>query len=563
MAETICPDHDLVAPLAGGRSSLVRDRGTGRLAVLRRVALPGPALTRRLRALERAGGVLHGPFVPIDRPGAALVLRPFAPGRPLAEVLAAPPAPGEALALAGAVARAVAALHARGVAHGALHPGNVIVGAAGAVALVDGVDPLRLPPDPGDPGAPSAVACAAPEVLRGGRASARADAFSLAVLVHALLAGRLPLRTDDALETLRRALFEAPAPLAVVRPDLPTALGAALARALDRRPRRRDDARARARGCAGARAHDGRAATSPGSGSSARPLRRARSAVPAGTASPAPAVEREVDGRPPSPPTTPRTSAPPAAPPERRPREARTKSKGNVAARLAVAARRALLVAAPVAGAALLCFPLREPAFARDVSALLAAGDLPRARAALEAAARRHPRDPYVEKLRGDLACARGDGGECLRRYRAALEARAAFRSDPLLRANALRLLAREDHRLALVRVAARLDGIDDALAERTRDGRYWVRWNAVRALEARGEAGRIDYALVYVKDLQRGSSCETKRAAASKLAELRDPRALPALEEARRAGGLLGFLCTGDALDRAIAGTRGATRSR
>jgi hypothetical protein len=103
-----------------------------------------------------------------------------------------------------------------------------------------------------------------------------------------------------------------------------------------------------------------------------------------------------------------------------------------------------------------------------------------------------------LEKLRGDVACARGAAGECLRRYRVALAAREELREDPALRANARRLL-------------------------------------------------------------DRGHSCGTRRAAAQLLGELRDPEALPALEEARRSGGIFAAFCAGDAVDRAIASTRAA----
>jgi hypothetical protein len=223
-------------------------------------------------------------------------------------------------------------------------------------------------------------------------------------------------------------------------------------------------------------------------------------------------------------------------------------------------AAAAVALALVVAGPFLLT---SAPPFASEVSARMDAGDLSGARATLEAAARGLPANPWVEKLRGDLACARGEFGECLRRYRAALAARGTFSSDERLRGNVLALIGRdEDGGAGLVRVAARVDGIDQPLTEGVGSDRFWIRWNAVRALEARGEAGRIDYADVYARDLAGGTDCATKRAAAAKLAELRDPRVLPRLEEARRRErGFLGFLCVGDSISRAIAATRAVER--
>jgi hypothetical protein len=161
--------------------------------------------------------------------------------------------------------------------------------------------------------------------------------------------------------------------------------------------------------------------------------------------------------------------------------------------------RRAALAAAPLVALALLLLPRSDAALAREVGRDLARGDLPAARAALDAAPHGADR-ALVEKLRGDLACARRAPGECLRRYRTAIAARPALRADEDLRRN-------------------------------------------VRAL------------------LSRDESCATQRAAALLAGQLRDPDALPALQAARRSAGLFAFLCTGDAFDRAIAATRAPAR--
>jgi predicted Zn-dependent protease len=159
-------------------------------------------------------------------------------------------------------------------------------------------------------------------------------------------------------------------------------------------------------------------------------------------------------------------------------------------------ARSAALLAIPLLALLLLLLPGGDGALEREIADLLTRGDHAAARQRLDDAARAAPGDPLVEKLRGDVACARGAPGECLRRYRVALAARPAFGGDPALRANA-RLLLAGDH------------------------------------------------------------ACGTRRAAAHLLGELRDPEALPTLEAARRSGGIFAFLCTGDAIERAITATR------
>lgn len=156
---------------------------------------------------------------------------------------------------------------------------------------------------------------------------------------------------------------------------------------------------------------------------------------------------------------------------------------------------RAALAAVPLLALTFALLPRSDAALAGEVERDLARGDLAGARAALDAAPRAADR-ALVEKLRGDVACARGAPEECLRRYRTALAARPALRADGALRRN-------------------------------------------VRAL------------------LSRDQSCWTQRSAALLAGQLRDPEALPALRAARRSAGIFAFLCTGDAFDRAIAATR------
>jgi eukaryotic-like serine/threonine-protein kinase len=134
------------------------------------------------------------------------------------------------------------------------------------------------------------------------------------------------------------------------------------------------------------------------------------------------------------------------------------------------------------------------------VTSRIERGDLAGARAALDEGVRRGLVGPRTEKLRGDLACARRAPAECVRRYRLALAGDPELREDERLRENARTLLIR-----------------------------------------SRG--------------------CADRRAAAELLGELRDARALPALRDAKRTGGIFAFLCTGDAIDRAIEATWAAAR--
>ncbi|MFL5273737.1 MAG: protein kinase domain-containing protein, partial [Anaeromyxobacteraceae bacterium] len=229
------PHHELLRPL-GGASFLLRHALTGALQVARAVAAPVPAAARR-RA-ERLAAVRHPglgpPALVVEGRGAVWAVRAFVEGEALRDVLArgeGVPAPLEA---AGAICSAVAALHAAGLAHGRLHSGNVVRGAAGWV-VVDALEPFR-PPGAEECGA---LAYAAPEVLRGRGGGPRADVFSLGLLLHALLAGREPVAEREPLEVVRAILYGTFPPLAVVAPGVAPAIADLAGRALERRPWRR------------------------------------------------------------------------------------------------------------------------------------------------------------------------------------------------------------------------------------------------------------------------------------------------------------------------------------
>ena len=401
----------------------------------------------------------------------------------------------------------MAALHARGRVHGRLHPGNVHVGADGAIALAGGGLPFH--PDLADT---AALGFAAPELLRGGTPSRRTDAFSLAAIAYALLAGRAPFEAGSPLETIRRVLHEDPLPLGELRPDLPAGLVAAVTRGLAKSAWRRPTAKEIAEEVRTARPRP-RARSSP-----TVHLDTAGSARPANPERPRPRARVE------DPRLEPKSKDDPDLDTDRALGRDRDTDRDRMADQLsrdrpARADRNRVGGGASTTGAPSPDAPPRRARGAprpraRDALAPAERG-LPRgrdrqpdrgraardARAKLEGAAKARRGDPLVEKLRGDVACARGASGECLRRYRVALAARPVLREDPALRANARRLLSG-------------------------------------------------------------AQSCGSRRAAAELLGELRDPAALPTLESARRSGGVFSWFCTGDAIDRAIASTRRGGRA-
>jgi class 3 adenylate cyclase len=89
-------------------------------------------------------------------------------------------------------------------------------------------------------------------------------------------------------------------------------------------------------------------------------------------------------------------------------------------------------------------------------------------------------------------------------------------------------------------------------LVEASRHRRYWLRWNSIRLLKRIGALEQVDQGFAYIQDLRYAGSCSTRKAAARKLAELKDRRALEYLHLAQKKS-FLDNLCMGSTLEDAI----------
>ncbi len=131
-------------------------------------------------------------------------------GQPLDQALKSDPAPAF-LAIAHQTVRALAAVHATGLVHGDLHPGNLLVDPAGRVTLLD----LGLAGEPGH----TSVGCghplfAAPDRLAGQPMDPRDDIFSLAMTLWLARGWDPPYRDYPAIR-----------PVPGTQPQVPTHLG--------------------------------------------------------------------------------------------------------------------------------------------------------------------------------------------------------------------------------------------------------------------------------------------------------------------------------------------------
>jgi predicted ATPase len=210
----------------------VRHRQLDSRHALKVLSSPSPALAARLLKEGRAQSRLQHPhLLPVrdilDLHGRPALLMPLVQGPSLASLLAVRrPTEAEALALFRCVVDGLAFAHARGVVHRDLKPANVLLEVRHGLLwpLVADFGLVKLEDDDGDATRAGATfgtpAYAAPEQLRdASRATARADLFSLGVLLAELLTGarpfagtrvaeivdahRLPPRLDGVREPLR------------------------------------------------------------------------------------------------------------------------------------------------------------------------------------------------------------------------------------------------------------------------------------------------------------------------------------------------------------------------
>ncbi len=142
--------------------------------------------------------------------------------------------------LAGAIAFA----HDRGVVHRDLKPANIMCDLSGRIQVLDfGLAVRQESPPLGDPDATEdfqtstgeilgTVHYMAPEQLEGCEVDARADVFSLGIILYELATGGRPFQADSNLGVASAILRDAPVAMGDLRPDLPRDLARVIRRCL-------------------------------------------------------------------------------------------------------------------------------------------------------------------------------------------------------------------------------------------------------------------------------------------------------------------------------------------
>lgn len=252
------PGYRVLRPLgAGGMGSVLLVEPEALPGVTRalKVVAVGDAERRArfLREAELLARVDHCPGVVRvhgagEHEGLLWVCMEHVDGEDLGQALARRgPLPWEeAVRLARDVALGLAEVHARGVVHRDVKPGNVVVDRAGAPHLVDfgvaqATDLERLTLSGTAMGTPAYFS---PEQTSGRPVDGKSDVYSLGVTLYEVLTGTVPFSDGVPLPALVRAIVsERPEPPGARRPDVPPVVDRTVLAALEKDPGRRPDAR--------------------------------------------------------------------------------------------------------------------------------------------------------------------------------------------------------------------------------------------------------------------------------------------------------------------------------
>ncbi len=145
----------------------------------------------------------------------------------------------EAFGLMGGILAGVGHAHAAGLVHGDLKPANVFIGPHGPKVGDFGVARILDEESTGNTTVAATPTFAAPEVLKGERATAASDVYSAACLAFQLLAGRPPIEGSNAWDVATKHIEGAVPRVKKLRSDVPSELDAAIVRGMDKSPKRR------------------------------------------------------------------------------------------------------------------------------------------------------------------------------------------------------------------------------------------------------------------------------------------------------------------------------------
>jgi serine/threonine protein kinase/tetratricopeptide (TPR) repeat protein len=213
---------------AGGMGVVYRgyDPTLERALAIKVVQRPAQDEQSHARLLEeaRSASALNHPNVCAiyevgEEANCSFIAMEYVEGCPLSERLTGTPLPiEETMSYGVQVADALAHAHERGVVHGDLKTGNLIVSDGGRIKVVDfGLARRHFPDKPAasktDHGFRGTAYAMAPEQWRGERADKRSDVWAFGVLLYEMLSGTRPFTQEPLPELVSAILQSSPPPL--------------------------------------------------------------------------------------------------------------------------------------------------------------------------------------------------------------------------------------------------------------------------------------------------------------------------------------------------------------
>jgi len=211
----------------------VRQDRLGRMVALKVLAEypppPDAVLQRFNRAAYVSAQVVHANLVVLYESGTAdgyhYAALEFVPGQTLYALIKSRKRLSErrALSVGAQIARALTALHEKGILHRNVKPKNILVDTTNKARLIGlglchcGAMCFSEALDAQGVGTPHYMA---PEVIRGEGLEPRSDLYSLGATLYAALTGRPPFEHGEAAVIMAKHLHEQPVPLQDLRPDL-------------------------------------------------------------------------------------------------------------------------------------------------------------------------------------------------------------------------------------------------------------------------------------------------------------------------------------------------------
>ncbi len=246
-------DHyEVIELIARGGMGIVLkaiDEKLGRTVCLKvlapQIAAHATARQRFMREAQAAAAVHSPHVVPIhavcESEGLIYIVLEYVAGQSLQHhITGHGPLPiDDVIRIGRDVATGLAAVHALGLVHRDVKPGNILLDAATGLArltdfgLARAVDDTSITREGVIGGTPEYMS---PEQARGRAVDHRSDLFSLGSVLYLMVTGSLPFEADGSLATLKRICDDAPPPLETLRPDIPSGLAALIRRLHAKRP---------------------------------------------------------------------------------------------------------------------------------------------------------------------------------------------------------------------------------------------------------------------------------------------------------------------------------------